>query len=284
MPTADIYKQGVLAAKLHRERAGNSFEYESSYVLNRGEPVATTLPFSHDPVDTPPGAIPPYFAGLLPEGRRLNALIRHLKVSADDEFRLLTAVGRNAIGDVIVTPEGEPPEQQSDSVKIPPTIGESRFADLIGGVPEFAAIAGVQDKVSSRMISLPAEKAGHDYILKVNPPEYPRLVQNEANFLALAGRCGIAHAEAELVTDSDATRLELRRRGGSAARAFRASRFCCRHRQRRRPREELLHPQARWRVACCTGLRPALVGLLRRLHTRALDRRQEDSAVTPQIA
>lgn len=54
----------------------------------------------------PAGAVPPFFAGLLPEGRRLTALRGAVKTSADDELSLLLAVGGSTIGDVTVLPEG----------------------------------------------------------------------------------------------------------------------------------------------------------------------------------
>jgi len=38
---------------------------------------------------SPAGALPSYFSGLLPEGRRLGALRRAVKTSADDELSLL---------------------------------------------------------------------------------------------------------------------------------------------------------------------------------------------------
>jgi len=57
---------------------------------------------SAEPVVRPGGALPAYFAGLLPEGRRLSALRRAVKTSADDELSLLLAVGADAIGDVQV--------------------------------------------------------------------------------------------------------------------------------------------------------------------------------------
>jgi len=46
--------------------------------------------------------LPPFFAGLLPEGRRLNALISKIKTSKDDLFSLFAAVGIDCIGDIYV--------------------------------------------------------------------------------------------------------------------------------------------------------------------------------------
>lgn len=199
MRIAQVYKRGALAGRLERDTNETRFAYDREYIDHGGEPIATTLPLSDEPVTTPPGSVPPYFAGLLPEGRRLTALARHLKISLDDEFSLLVAVGANAVGDVVVgNARGE-----EQAVELPPSLKETRFADLASGVPEHAGVAGVQEKVTGRMISLPAKFAGAEYILKLNPPEFPRLAENEAYFLDLAGRCGIAHAEGQILEDRD---------------------------------------------------------------------------------
>ncbi|CAN5416860.1 hypothetical protein BH23ACT9_BH23ACT9_20100 [soil metagenome] len=75
---------------LNRTDAGVHFSYVDGY---DGPAVAATLPLSSEPVLRPAGAVPPFFSGLLPEGRRLAALRRQVKTSADDELSLLVAVG-----------------------------------------------------------------------------------------------------------------------------------------------------------------------------------------------
>src|SRR5204863_1048190 len=90
--SADVYKRGVKAATLTRADAGVSFQYSAEYLDLHGPPVATTLPLSDLPLRTPAGAVPAFFAGLLPEGRRLSSLRRAVKTSADDELSLLLAV------------------------------------------------------------------------------------------------------------------------------------------------------------------------------------------------
>ena len=83
---ADVWKGGTLAAHLTRTPDGVVFAYADGY---DGPAVATTLPVNSDPVLRPSGAVPAYFAGLLPEGRRLGTLRRAVKTSADDELMLL---------------------------------------------------------------------------------------------------------------------------------------------------------------------------------------------------
>src|SRR5690606_22892093 len=82
---ADVLKGGRLAARLVRRRDSVVFAYEEEYAAAAARPVATTLPVSREPVVThAAGALPPFFSGLLPEGRRLSALRAAVKTSADD--------------------------------------------------------------------------------------------------------------------------------------------------------------------------------------------------------
>jgi serine/threonine-protein kinase HipA len=61
---------------------------------------------------------------------------------------------------------------------------ESTFSENLGapGAIDPVTLAGVQDKASARMISVPVRQAGRRYILKVDPPELPHVVENEAYF------------------------------------------------------------------------------------------------------
>lgn len=202
---ADVYKAGRWAATLRRVDSGVEFAYRREYLEEPGPAVATTLPLGEAPQRTQGGAVPPFFAGLLPEGRRLSALRRAIKTSADDELSLLLAVGSDAIGDVQVVPAGEAPEAAAPLVQVERAWTELRFAELLqeAGVVDPVALPGVQDKVSARVISLPLERRSERYLLKLNPPEYPHIVENEAYFLALARRCRMETAEATVVRDAE---------------------------------------------------------------------------------
>jgi len=86
---ADVYKAGRLAAELERRSDEVSFRYLAEYVDAGGPPVASTLPISKTPIITTAGAVPSFFAGLLPEGVRLQAVITGTKTSPDDHLTLL---------------------------------------------------------------------------------------------------------------------------------------------------------------------------------------------------
>jgi len=124
--------------------------------------------------------------------------------------------GADCVGDVAVVRDADAAREVSPTVDVA-ALAEVRFADLLaasllgkrGAEP---TIPGVQEKVSASMISLPIRGRGgrdgkgrgaHGYILKLNPERMPRLVENEAFFLAMARASGLLVARAELVHDRD---------------------------------------------------------------------------------
>ncbi len=202
---ADVYKQGKRAATLTRTPDGVTFAYLPSWVDNKRPAIATSLPVNTTAVLRPGGALPAYFAGLLPEGRRLGTLRRQVKTSADDVLSLLLAVGADAIGDVQVVPDGTVPAQVPTRLNVA-DFTAVRFSDLLaelGIKAERTALPGVQDKVSAAMLNLPVAQHGLRFILKLNPPEYPHLVENEARFLQAARLSSLEAASAMLVQDRE---------------------------------------------------------------------------------
>ena len=208
---ADVYKGERLAGRLVRQHDTVTFVYDDAYLRDpSAPPVATTLPRSSEPRDSgAAGAVLPFFAGLLPEGRRLSALRRAVKTSADDEFSLLVAVGADTIGDVQVVAAGEIPSSAPATLEVADW-AETDFAELYGRMTgeslsfEPSGLSGVQVKVSARMIALPVVAANRRFILKLEPPEYRHLAANEAFFLEAARRSGLSAARAEVVHDCKA--------------------------------------------------------------------------------
>lgn len=210
--TADVYISETLAAQLTRDGGDVVFSYLPAY-LDKGLPaVATTLPLTDQEVRTRGGAVPAYFAGLLPEGRRLSALKRSVKTSTDDELSLLIAVGADPVGAVSVLPKGELPLAPDPVIDL----GQDNldFRDIFSqsGIPDPVSLAGVQEKASARTIAIPL--AGSDAIIKISPPEFPQLVENEAACLSMGkeNKIGIPYSSWRIVTDqSERTGLLLTR-------------------------------------------------------------------------
>lgn len=193
---ADVYKDGVPAGTLTRDDQGAvTFRYLEGYA---GDPVASTLPVGQDPVTAAGGGLPSFFSGLLPEGHRLTVLRRAAKTSADDELTLLLAVGTDAPGDVQVIPAGERLHTEAPVATDDPQTLD--FAAL-AGVPDRNALPGIQSKASASMVNVPVHLQGHSALLKLDPPNHPYLVVNEALHLRHAAALGISVSEHSVVHD-----------------------------------------------------------------------------------
>jgi len=117
---ADVYKGERLAGWLVRDRGDTLFGYQADYLDDEdAPPVALTLPKQADPVRTGGESVPAFFAGLLPEGARLTAVVTNTKTSLDDHLTLLLAVGQDTIGDVRVVPAGRPDSRRSPQARPP---------------------------------------------------------------------------------------------------------------------------------------------------------------------
>lgn len=209
-PLADIYKQDRLAGHFYRTQHTTEFRYATSYLSESNPPLASTLPLSEAPLSYQAGALPPFFTGLLPEGRRLTTLRSSLKVSRDDELSLLLAVGSDTVGDVRVIKHGGtlPPDKDLEARDIDPdNFKHISFKELLSDqvYRDPASLPGVQEKVSGKMLTFPLRQGNDLYLLKLTPPEYPLLVENEAFFLkgaeGLKGRNGVV--KSQLVFDGD---------------------------------------------------------------------------------
>ncbi len=197
-----VLKQGLPAASLTQTGSDVTFEYLPEYLTSNSPAIATTLPRSQVPRTYSAGATPAYFAGLLPEGRRLNAIAKRLKTSTSDDLGLLLELGGDAIGDVQVV-DPEDPIVVSTAIELPRDLSNLSFQELREKHFDSAAagLPGFQDKISSKMLNAPAKKQGLEYIIKLNPIEAPHAVENEFFFLKLAKRVGLETAEFELLED-----------------------------------------------------------------------------------
>lgn len=208
---ADVYKAGVLAGQLHRDGDQVSFRYALTYLEGpKARQVAWTLPKTDEPTIATGGSVPAFFAGLLPEGARLQAVVQATRTSVDDHLTLLVAVGSDTIGDVQVVAHGQQPGSPAlvlDEDTVPTSNLEKVFAQATGrGALRYdaAALPGVQPKVSSAMRSTPLRTSWGPAILKLNPVTgYPRLVENEHFFLRVAASSGLRVPRHRLVHDTD---------------------------------------------------------------------------------
>lgn len=111
---ADVYVDDSVVARLRRIAGDDiAFDYTAPANANgrpvRERSVAWSLPITDDyPRITTGGSVPPFFAGLLPEGVRLGVVLSSTKTSPDDHLTLLLAIGADTTGNVRVVPAGTP--------------------------------------------------------------------------------------------------------------------------------------------------------------------------------
>lgn len=193
---ADVHKSGTHVGTLTRSPAGEvTFAYLPGH---RGDAVASTLPLDVGPVTRPGGGLPPFFAGLLPEGHRLTVLRRAAKTSADDELTLLLGIGGDLPGDVQVVPAGvAPADPQPLASDYPAGLDFAALTDS----PDRHGLPGVQAKASASMVNTPLALRGSRALLKIDPPDHPHLVENEALHLAGARALRIPVAEHAVLHD-----------------------------------------------------------------------------------
>lgn len=204
-----IYKRDKLCGHLRRRSDGGAdFVYDSNYLLNAENPDLCLNMKKRPEAFIQYGAnLHPYFAGLLPEGLRLKYLLQKVKTSPDDLFSLFASIGPDSIGDVYTQ---ENTEKVSAKKQDLPSWKDINFYDYFlstlsdQSASDGSEFAGVQEKISASMISLPiTTKSKGSYILKLNPKDKPNLVYNEWACLHLAQACGIQVNEFQLIEDKD---------------------------------------------------------------------------------
>jgi serine/threonine-protein kinase HipA len=78
--------------------------YRFSYLENYDGPaISLTMPVAQKDYEF--NVFPPFFDGLLPEGFRLEALLRKRKIDRNDLFSQLIVVGQDLVGAVTVAEE-----------------------------------------------------------------------------------------------------------------------------------------------------------------------------------
>ena len=200
-----IYKNSVLVGSLFRTETGCELRFDPVFVKHSSNtfltyhiPVKESLSF--EGVN-----LPPYFAGLLPEGLRLKALTKRIKTSADDMFSLLVAAGNDPVGDIHFTDMAEGSEDLlSDFKKIKTEIQKALPLDS-------HALAGVQDKISADRISLPLniKNKNKSYILKLASDEFAEIIQNENLSLQIAKACGLSVNKTKIIKDANSVEALL---------------------------------------------------------------------------
>ncbi len=180
----------------------SAFSFDPAYRETGGIPVlslsfrAAAGGLRKDPKPTA-GALPAFFANLLPEDKLREAMEKHHSdVRPGNDFDLLAALGADLPGAVRAVP--------SDGSQTNPPIG-----DIDAPKARFS-LAGVQMKLSVMKnagkgggLTLPLADGAGQYIAKFPSTAFPGVSENEYANLALAEAIGMEVPERELVEKSD---------------------------------------------------------------------------------
>lgn len=180
-----------------------AFSFDKAYRATGGLPVlslsfrAATGGLRKDPRPVG-GALPAFFANLLPEDKLREAMEKHHAgaVRPGNDFDLLAALGADLPGAVRVLPGDGVAVALRDTTREKP---KARFS-----------LAGVQMKLSVMKntgkgggLTIPLEDGQGQFIAKFPSTAFPGVSENEFANLALAAAIGMDVPERELIEESD---------------------------------------------------------------------------------
>lgn len=193
------------------------FHVDDAYALNPARPVLSQLYLAETEdatrtqllsptlaVNRGPGngRLPPFFRGLLPEGRLRKHLLADAGLPPDDELGLLSYCGTDLPGNVYALRE------QLDEPALGRLICQGRDAyEMSSGqlpTPQAQSISGVQPKVAlveapgGRYVMRSKDDANVHFIGKLPASDYPRLPEVEFAAMALARAAGVDTCHVEL--------------------------------------------------------------------------------------
>jgi serine/threonine-protein kinase HipA len=199
-----VWKDRSRIATLSETRRRMSLTYEAGAgrlgtpLISVSMPVATAA--YTDKV------VRPYFTGLLPEGQSRLMIAYDFGIDANDDMRLLAALGRDCAGALVVLPENETPDNMSSTEAVE-QLDDDEIERRINALPVHplgvtgkvrASLPGVQSKL------LLAKVDGHwcspdathpsTHILKPGIADLPHSVVNEAFCLNVAALAGLRAA------------------------------------------------------------------------------------------
>jgi serine/threonine-protein kinase HipA len=209
-----IWLYGRRVAVVERERKGRlrlSYTEDALTEYEGGRPLLSlSFPLTRDRY--PNGVTRAFLEGLLPEGESRSVIAADLDLPASDVFGLLSVLGKDCAGALVIQPEDDP------SPPIPTTLtAQPLSADELGemianlhsaplgvGRDVRLSLAGVQEKLLlTRMPDgawgRPAGGTPSTHILKPEIERFANTVENEAFCMRVAKHLGLPVANVEMI-------------------------------------------------------------------------------------
>lgn len=215
MSRLDVYLRGQRVGALTRGAQPGEYSFAYDRGIASAAPgeglLSISLPLRDPPFD--PAEARPFFEGLLPEGEIRERIARDLKVSPGNSFELLSKLGRDCAGAVVLMPEGEPlPADEAVD-----WLSRAALAELIDRLPRNPlgisgssrvrlSLAGLQRKAvlvrrGDGAFGTPTAATPSTHIVKPQyaDGDYLDLVVNEHFCMRVAHAAGLETAQTEIV-------------------------------------------------------------------------------------
>ncbi len=196
------YRQQLVGCITQSVSRGMHFEYDASWLGSTSSfPISLSMPLNGSFGET---ASDHYFANLLPEGNVREQICKSLRISPNNDFELLKAIGGDCAGALTITDLNR--VDSSESIPRFEPVTDSQLSRWSLGSPNtFAAVtghgeirlslAGAQDKlpvhVDGDQIFIPLGGTPSTHILKFASPHYSHLPENETFITLLAKEIGL---------------------------------------------------------------------------------------------
>ncbi|MBX7244530.1 MAG: type II toxin-antitoxin system HipA family toxin [Candidatus Sumerlaeaceae bacterium] len=207
-----VFHDTTLAGRLWQENRVLHFSYESEWQKSaNGLDLSPRLPLGSGVLSG--DDVLSFFAGLLPEGPVLSALLKFKRLPEGDVYSQLEAFGEEAAGAFAIVRDERQFHRAPEYIPYEPDQIRADLERLRENQPLLGlhgelrlSLAGAQNKIPVKwedgQFFLPAGGAPSTHILKpALQPErmFPHSVWNEAFCLALARKCGLDAVGAEIV-------------------------------------------------------------------------------------
>lgn len=200
----------VVGALTIDPRGEMGFVYSTEWLADGAKPALSfSLPKREEPFGR--RECRPFFEGLLPEESQRLAVAGALGVSANNEFKLLNALGGEVAGALTLWPEGEKPPALKSHRQTKP-LNEQALIEILDALPTRPllagleglrlSLAGAQTKLPIVLVdgevALPAPGEATSHILKPPIDRFPGTTENEAFAMTLAKAVGLPVASIEI--------------------------------------------------------------------------------------
>lgn len=209
-----VWLYGHPVAVVEKERKGRLrlfYTEEALATYDGGTPLLSlAFPLTRDRY--PNGVTRAFLDGLLPEGEPRRAIAEDLGLPANDVFGLVSALGQDCAGALVILPEGDPPPPMPTTRTAEP-LSTDDLGELVANLRTAPlgidrnvrlSLAGVQEKLLLTRLpdgtwGRPVGGTPSTHILKPEIERFQNTVENEAFCMRVASHLGLAVARVETI-------------------------------------------------------------------------------------